>query len=90
MGAKIVSLYSTIKGNVKSRRKNDGDLRSNMPRTSELKGSELNLGMIMGGASHNVVARHFNVHRTIVQRLVKNLEKKTDRPAIVPIPAGRE
>ena len=24
------------------------------------------IGMILGGASHNAVARHFNVHRTIV------------------------
>ena len=27
---------------------------------------------LMGGASRNAVARHFNVHRTIVHRLVRH------------------
>ena len=39
--------------------------------------------MYMGGASPNAVARHFNVHRTIVQRFLIRLEKvrpTRDRP----------
>ena len=42
-----------------------GDLRFKMARFSEVE-RELALGLFMGGASHNAVARHFNVHHTIV------------------------
>ena len=65
-----------------SKEKNDGDLRLKMPRFSEFE-RERALGMFMGGASLNDVARHFNVHRTIVKRLVNNLEEiisTRDRP----------
>ena len=39
--------------------------------------------MYMGGASPNAVAKHFNVHRTIVLRLVRRLKETRltrDRP----------
>ena len=70
MAAKIMSQYSITKGKVKSRRKIDGDLRFKMPQFFEFE-RERAKGMFMGGASHNVVVRHINIHRTIVKRLVK-------------------
>ena len=60
-----MSLYSKGKVKVKSRRKNDGDLRLEMLRFSEFE-RERAIGMFMGGASHNAVVRHSNVHRTII------------------------
>ena len=63
--AKIMSLYSITKGMVMSKRKFDGDLRFKMPRFSEFE-RERALGMFMGGSSHNAVASHFNVNRTVV------------------------
>ena len=65
MTAKIMSLYSTTKGKVKSRRKIDGELRLKMQRFSEFE-KEHDLGMFNSGALYNVLARYFNVHRTIV------------------------
>ena len=65
MAAKIMSLYSIAEGNVKSRKKIDGEQRLKIPRFSEFE-RERDVGMFMGGASHNVVSRHVNVHRTAV------------------------
>ena len=64
MAAKIMSLYSITKGKVKSKRKIDSDLRFKMPQLFEF-GRERAMGMFIGGASDNFVARHLNVHRTI-------------------------
>ena len=53
-----------------------------MPRFSEIE-RERAIGMVMGGASHNAVARHFNVRRTAFSRLVRRLEETgatRDRP----------
>ena len=82
MAAKIMSLYSItkVKGQVKN--KNDGDLRFKIPRFSEVERGRA-ICMLMGGASHNAVRRHFNVHRTIVERFLRRLEKARptrDRP----------
>ena len=55
MAAKIMSLYSITKEEVKSRRKIDGDLRLKMPRFSELEGNKLYIT--------NIVSRHFKVPR---------------------------
>ena len=47
MAAKIMSLYSITKEEVKSRRKIDGDLRLKMPQFSEFEREEA-IGMFMG------------------------------------------
>ena len=65
MAAKIMSLYSITNGKVNLRRNIGGDLRLKMPRFSEIE-RERDIGMFIGGVSHNAVAKHFNVHRTIV------------------------
>ena len=59
-----------------------GDLSLKMTQFSEIE-RERAKGMFMGGAPHNAVVRHFNLHRTLVKRLMTRLEETRltgDRP----------
>ena len=77
-----LSLYSITKANVKPRKIFEIHIKLEMPRLSAVQ-REQAIGMLMGGISQPAVARHFNVAKSTVLRLVRRLEETgstRDRP----------
>ena len=75
-------LYSITKANVKARKIFEIHIKLEMPRLSAVQ-REQAIGMLMGGVSQPAVARHFNVAKSTVLRLVRRLEETgstRDRP----------
>ena len=59
-----------------------GNLSLNMPQFFEIERERAKC-IFMGGAPHNTVVRHFNLHRILVERLVTRLKETRltgDRP----------
>ena len=70
------------KANVKARKIFEIHIKLEMPRLSAVQ-REQAIGMLMGGISQPAVARHFNVAKSTVLRLVRRLEETgstRDRP----------
>ena len=60
-----MSPYSITMGKFNSRRITGADVSVKMPQFSKIK-RERAKGMLMGGAPHNGVVRHLNLHGTLV------------------------